>query len=310
MLFMLKDQSQRMVSNMDMIFNIIQQMYKSKYAKLICLLLTIIGLSLLISCKYVMADWSANLLVNTGAETDGTSGWIYTNSFYATNQQSQSLGIVYPHKGSYFFSMAKSLSEYEKAYQNVEVSLLASMIDTGNVKIKAGVWMQNEFSDSCRLTVQFLDSKDTIIGETTTGQVVHSNWNEEKLPSAVPQKTRTIRYVLEGFLHYGSWVNSFFDDAYLYISEECNSATVNNLMFCKKPEPPYEEINEIGYNEPFYIKAVYSSEPKEKMKTVILNWGESTGKPKKIIVEKLDGDSTIFISDAIYAKRPNSKDGK
>ena len=164
--------------------------------------------------------------------------------------------------------------------------------------------MQNEFSDSCRLTVQFLDSKDTIIGETTTGQIVHPSWNEEKLPSAVPQKTRTIRYVLEGFLHYGSWVNSFFDDTYLYISAHKTNSIVKKICFCKKPVPPYEEIEEISYNEPFYIKAEYNSEPEESKKTVTLDWGEGTSKPKKIIVKQKTDNKKIYLSDVIYVKRP------
>ncbi len=39
------------------------------------------------------------------------------------------------------------------------------------------------------------------------------------------------------------------------------------------------------------------------MKTVTLDWGEGKDKQKKIIVEQ-QGNKKIYLSDAIYVKRP------
>lgn len=79
-------------------------------------------------------------------------------------------------------------------------------------------------------------------------------------------------------------------------------ASLKNILFVKNSKNQFLEIKEISYGEPFYIKAEFDSEPEESKKTVTLDWGEGTSKP--IVVEKQDGNPTIYLSDAIYAKRP------
>ena len=77
------------------------------------------------------------------------------------------------------------------------------------------------------------------------------------------------------------------------------------LHFIRKTDSGTVEINEISYNEPFYIKVEYNSEPKEKKKTVMLNWSEGPGKPIIVVKQPRGKDKKIiFLSDAIYAKRP------
>jgi hypothetical protein len=86
-------------------------------------------------------------------------------------------------------------------------------------------------------------------------------------------------------------------------------AKVTKLLFVRKSDNGDDEIKEISYGKPFYIKAEFDSPPEEKKKTVTLDWGEGTG--KKIIVKQQTDNKEIFLSDIIYVKRPtSSKEGE
>jgi hypothetical protein len=179
-----------------------------------------------LSQKTVSSDAiSPNLVVNPGAETSDAVGWQHTKEFYATSFQSQASGTVYPHQGNNFFSMAPFEGSYGKAIQNISISEYASNIDNGIAEINAGAWIQNEYvgdnPDRCKMTIQYLDSKGNILKESTTGEKFHSEanyWQEINISEKIPINTRSLVYELEGYLHYGSWLNSYFDDAYIYIT--------------------------------------------------------------------------------------------
>ena len=49
---------------------------------------------------------------------------------------------------------------------------------------------------------------------------------------------------------------------------------------------------------------MFDSEPEEDKKTVTLDWGEGEDKQKKIIVKQTTDNKKIYLSDVIYAKRP------
>jgi hypothetical protein len=88
-------------------------------------------------------------------------------------------------------------------------------------------------------------------------------------------------------------------------------AKVTKIYFIRKTDSGPEEINEISYDEPFYIKAVFDSESEEKEKTVTLDWGEGTDEKREIIVKQQKDNKKIFLSDIIYVKRPDSsKEGE
>ncbi len=85
--------------------------------------------------------------------------------------------------------------------------------------------------------------------------------------------------------------------------QEAIQGNIQFIHFIRKTENGFKKIKEISYNEPFYIKAEYSSEPQESKKTVMLNWGEG---PDKSIIVNQQPDKKIYLSNAIYAKRPTS----
>ncbi len=78
---------------------------------------------------------------------------------------------------------------------------------------------------------------------------------------------------------------------------------IKRLSFIRKTDSGPVEIKEISYDEPFYIKVEYNSEPEEKMKTVTLDWGDGADEKRPITVTQ-QKDKKIYLSDAIYAKRP------
>jgi len=199
-------------------------MHRKTYHTLITIVLSVIFLFL--SNNIAFSDWSANLLTNPGAENGGETGWTHTEYFRAADIQPQAGESVYPYSGSYFFTMAVSPSVYEKASQDIDVSDYSSSIDMGNTVIKAGVWMLNEYSgetpDSCKLTIQCLNSGESVISEDTTGELAHTDsnyWEEVYLVKLIPTNTKKVIFILEGFRHSGTYLNSFFDDAFLYIAD-------------------------------------------------------------------------------------------
>ena len=191
-----------------------------KSSKILFLILLTIVLSLSFD-KNVYAGWSLNLIVNPDAESGDSNGWVHTDNFYATNSQDQSIETVSPYEGDYFFSMAKNSSTYEKAFQNVDVSDYSESIDTGNIRIKVGAWIQNEYLDSCKISIQYLDSEDLVIKEDSTEEITDSNgyWSEQTLIRIIPIGTESINFIIEGYLYTGEYVNIFFDNSYLYIED-------------------------------------------------------------------------------------------
>lgn len=196
--------------------------------------------SLLPADKTAMAyNWSPNLLINPDAETGTASPWEHTARFYVTEQQYQVAARVYPHTGTYFFSMAQDASDYGKASQDIDISEYAYTVDNGDGDFESGVWMQNEsfereyVEDSGKLTLQYMDASGAKLGENTTGAIYHKDgnyWKEETIFKTVPKGTRTVRFILEGFLHSGSVVNSFFDDAYFRIKNTENRLDISGKV--------------------------------------------------------------------------------
>jgi hypothetical protein len=137
------------------------------------------------------------------------------------------------------------------------------------------------------------------------------SWNEDVDRGG---KLFNIKVSQDGQTITGKWnttkfeYGSFVEESSLTWLKRRKIAKINDLYFVKKNESDFDEIKEISYGEPFYIKAVFDSPPEEDEKTVTLDWGEGTG--KKIIVER-QKDKKIFLSDIIYVKRPtSSKEGE
>jgi len=200
----------------------------------------IVVFSLLSAENTAMAyKWSPNLLKNPDAESGATAPWEHTVRFYVTEEQYQVAARVYPHTGKYFFSMAQDTSDYGKASQDIDISAYAYTVDNGDGDFESGVRMQNESfnreyaEDSGKLTLQYIDGTGAKLGENTTGEIWHKDgnyWTEEKIFKTVPKGTRTVRFILEGFCHSGSVVNSFFDDAYFRIKNTENRLDISGKV--------------------------------------------------------------------------------
>ncbi len=184
-------------------------------------------------------NWSPNLLKNPDAETGTAINWEHTVRFYVTEEQYQVAARVYPHAGKYFFSMAQDSSSYGKASQDIDISAYDYTVDNGDGDFESGVWMQNESfnresaEDSGKLTLEYMDASGVKLGEDATGEIYHKDgnyWKEEKIFKTVPKGTRTVRFILEGFCHSGSVVNSFFDDAYFRIKNTENRLDISGKV--------------------------------------------------------------------------------
>ena len=264
--------------------------------KVLKVIISSIFIMILIS-KTCLAEVSFNLLTNPDAETGDLTGWTHTDNFYVTSSENQTSGTVTPHEGSYFFSLAKTNSTYEKASQDIDVSNFSDVIDAGNMNFKSGVWVQNEYlgakPDSCKLSIQYLDSTGTMIGKDTSGEIAHSKnnyWEKQVIENIIPTNTKTIRFILEGFLHNGSQLNSFFDNAYLYLEKlnapECidsdNDGVADSWDNCSET-PPNSWVDKNGCP----ATGLYSEEQMNQMVSAILLWGDINEDGKISLVEAI-----------------------
>jgi hypothetical protein len=177
----------------------------------------------LMSVTPTFAQWSENLLANTGAETGDNSGWnVVDTAFQVTSEYLYQGEYIYPHTGLSFFYANSTI----RVEQEFNVSKYASAIDAGNVALKMGIWTNSYGNRTCRLTVKFFGDSGFLDAQTTGDITCSTNgiWKEKPLNvESIPVGTRTLVYILQ------SNDAVTFDDAYLNIF-----ADVGELL----PPPP------------------------------------------------------------------------
>ena len=220
------------------------QFLKERVMKNSLIICALIGL--LFSPTIAVAAWTGNLLVNPGAETGTLDGWITDAPavVIACQSQNETLGVVYPHSGDWFFTMCgaaagpSGVTVSHILYQDVDLSSYASDTDAGLLLVKASMYLQTEDvpsftgADYGQLTVYFLDEVGGEIDSLSTGLVQSPNltWIEETLDGTAPVGTRSIRFELLGEKYETKFINAFFDDANFQVMVVPEPATLCLLM--------------------------------------------------------------------------------
>ena len=159
---------------------------------------------------------SANL-INGDAELGDLTGWRVSSYdiVYAVQSQQQSTGTVAPYQGDHFFSFAKAPSSYAMMSQS-------GLIPAGTEKLTLGGYFQCEYfegqtNDSGIATLTVFDAAGNELSTASTPDMTSNNfqWTPFEVSTELAANSHSWQVKLEGFLHYGKYVNAFYDGIYL-----------------------------------------------------------------------------------------------
>ena len=196
-------------------------------------------------------QFGQNLVVNPGAETGSMYGWTLktvahdpTNHIWAikyggtcplTNKQHcwckfpTASDPGPPNRGSYFFAGGYEHGHY--MHQNIDVSSLATKIDSGNVKMKLSAYLGGctTFGDTADVKVRFLNSSGGGLGpDVKLKAVTMADRNKltkllhRTASQVLPKGTRKIKLSVEtydGFMAV-SFVNGYVDDLSIILEDK------------------------------------------------------------------------------------------
>jgi hypothetical protein len=189
---------------------------------------------------------STNLVSNPGAE-NGITGWTATTGVIESLNPLECAGIN-PYQGQKYFAVGALCVEYAfaSAYQDLNTTPYASMIDEGNVIVQYGAYMADYANtDEPALALQFINGSGQVIGSTDTIRHRLSVWTLKQNTAGVPIGTRTIRYIVMGTRYSGTDNDSYLDNIFcaLYAGD----------LTCSAYNPPgpangriYVDINSPG----------------------------------------------------------------
>ena len=167
-----------------------------------------------------LSSVGANLLVNGGAELGNVPnspsgygppvGWTTSNPEpYAYPFQDQSTGRVYPKEGSYLFSYCWNAPSLWMS-QSGSVGL-----DQPALQLTGWVQMENLGSppDTGEAVLRISDGSDNVLASVSSGTLTSQTfvWEPFALTLDVPGNAAKWTVEFTGTLHYGSYVNVYFD---------------------------------------------------------------------------------------------------
>ncbi len=160
----------------------------------------------------VQSSVFGNLLINGDAEGEGFTGWTLSgdNILQWVTSRKQATGWVYPAQGDHFFSFAKAQGSYAMMSQT-------GLIDNNVESLTLGGFFQGEYSDYGVAEVTIYDQAAVELLTETTGHLTTENlsWETFQIEAVLPENSYSWEVSLEGFLNYGKYVNTFYDDVYL-----------------------------------------------------------------------------------------------
>lgn len=188
------------------------------------------------------ATLGVELVQNGNAEMGDTTGWLSTGIHtVSTNSSSYRGRIPSPVDiGQFSFTGGTGPADSQTLLQSIDVSSLASQIDTGNIVSSFSILLQSRAipsgEDIGKATLSFLDDSDNIL----ESQIFIDNpvpnifdWNEFIDERVVPVETRSIEIILDSSRNVGRSSDSYFDEVSLTLNSLSTTSRDNQSV----PEP-------------------------------------------------------------------------
>jgi hypothetical protein len=156
---------------------------------------------------------NVNLLVNPGAETGTTAGWVMPD------RQWVAAAVITPHGGAKFFWPGGDAAN-SSMYQDIDVSALEFMVTSGQLYLHLSGWLANWDQyphDRATLAIYALDAT----GNTLDYQSVSHrspSWAQYRIDRQVPAGTKTLRVHLNATRFVGTDDDGYFDDLSLVLN--------------------------------------------------------------------------------------------
>lgn len=175
-------------------------------------LLTLLWLSLAECPAAVLLN--TNLLVNPGAETGNTAGWV------CPDRQWVAAAEITPHGGSYMFWPGGGSVADTKMYQDVDLAGLTSTIDSGTLYMHLSGWLANWDQyphDRATLSLYALDANGATLAFYSAD---HRSpvWAQYRFDKPIPAGTRVVRVELRATRFVGVDDDGYFDDLSLVVN--------------------------------------------------------------------------------------------
>jgi hypothetical protein len=182
-----------------------------------------------------------NLLINPGAEDD-LNAWTIVEGVVESLESNACNGVP-AYAGERYFAVGGLCehSQVARASQNVDVSMYADSIDTGNFMSTFGGYLSNySGSDQPEMKLFFFDANNNNIGESNTLTTLNSNWTMLSMEEIIPPQTRMIQVELKGTRNAGTDNDSYFDELFLNVgsNDGCNPI----ISSSKTPFPPQKKL--------------------------------------------------------------------
>ena len=164
----------------------------------------------LIARNFGFVEWIPLPVVNPGAETGNTTGWATTGAFTAWRSGVEDYPESY--EGNYFFHGGNA--PLSTATQEIDISDYASLIDSGALLARTGVFMrvwEQTPRDEAWFTVEYLNGDGGVIETFSTGPTTDLVWTEYHDERVLPQGTRKIRIILKAVRNAGTANDGYFD---------------------------------------------------------------------------------------------------
>ncbi|WP_105169850.1 fibronectin type III domain-containing protein [Pseudoalteromonas sp. T1lg23B] len=137
---------------------------------------------------------------------------------------------VTPYSGTHLFAVGGVCGNEQSegvAYQRVDVSDYATMIDQGNIKAHFSGYMRNfNGSDIPQIHIIFRGEQQQILGLSDALKGANSSWQSFANSAIIPAQTRYIDYVLTGTRKNGTDNDSYFDLLSLKIETKSSNCPV------------------------------------------------------------------------------------
>ena len=170
---------------------------------------------------------SENLIINPGAE-DGTDPWVLVEGNFESFLSGDCEGIE-SHSGARLFGVGGVCSiesDYGEAYQLIDISNYAELIDNGTGIVYFGGYLSDWGGDDLpEAKLQFLNENSQILSESLTISTLNASWTYFNEMVDIPSNTRNIKYIVMGTRNAGNDNDSYFDDLHLRIlvgDDTCN----------------------------------------------------------------------------------------
>ncbi|NOU49870.1 metallophosphoesterase family protein [Pseudoalteromonas sp. JBTF-M23] len=170
---------------------------------------------------------SDNLLSNAGAE-HGVEHW--QGSGPIESLSSGQCDAVSAHNGSHLFAIGGVCANeqgYGSAFQRVDVTDYAPLIEQGGLKTHLSGYMRNfNGSDIPTIHIEFKDAQLNTLAKSDTLSGANSTWKMFANSAVIPPQTRYIDFVLTGTRKGGTDNDSYFDSLSLKVETQAASCPI------------------------------------------------------------------------------------